>query len=124
MRRLKAPENRRPLPWLSPESWGKKRRDYIKWETLRRWGQLGYWEIDPPGYLLRLAREAADLTQAELGERLGVSQQAVAQAERWDANPTASYMDRWARACGARLEIRFEPVSPPADRVDDPPTRG
>lgn len=65
------------------------------------------WELDPPGYLLRLARERTGLTQTGLGERLGVSQQAVAQAERWDANPTVALMRRWAAACGARLEMEF-----------------
>lgn len=42
-----------------------------------------------------------------LGERLGVTQQAVAQAERWDANPTVALLQRAAEACGARVEIAF-----------------
>ncbi|MBW3661070.1 MAG: helix-turn-helix domain-containing protein [Gemmatimonadetes bacterium] len=98
---------RRELPRLSPESWSSRPRDFLEWKTLRAWGELPYWEIDPPGYLLRLVREDAGLTQAELGERLGVTQQAVAQAERWDANPTVALMRRWAVACGARLAIDF-----------------
>ena len=124
VRTLEVFETRRALPRLGPESWSIRPRDFIEWTTLREWGELPYWEIDPPGYLLRLAREAAGLTQAGLAGRLGVTQQAVAQAERWDANPTAAYMDRWARACGTRLTIRFDPFQPPPARVDAPSTRG
>lgn len=113
-------EARRDLPRLAPESWSMRRRDWVEWRTLRRWGELPYWELDPPGYLLRLAREDAGLTQAELGERLGISQQAVADAERWGANPTAASMRRWAQACGARLEIDFVRPSDAARPVDDP----
>lgn len=102
-------QRRRELPRLSPESWSMRPRDFVEWKTLREWAELPYWELDPPGYLLRLVRETADLTQAELGERLGVTQQAVAQAERWEANPTAALMRRWAEASGARLVIDFVP---------------
>jgi transcriptional regulator with XRE-family HTH domain len=60
-----------------------------------------------PGYELRVARERAGLSQAELAERLGVSQQAVGRAERVDSNPTVALMDRWARGCGCRFELSF-----------------
>ncbi len=60
-----------------------------------------------PGYLLRTAREMAGLTQAKLAEKLGITQQAVARAERWGSNPTVDLMNRWAKACGQRLEIRL-----------------
>jgi transcriptional regulator with XRE-family HTH domain len=60
--------------------------------------------------LLRDARLAAQLTQRELGTRLGVTQQAVAQAERWSANPTVAFIASWARACGARAEVSLKPV--------------
>lgn len=82
-------------------------RAYLEWATLRSWKMLPSWEPDPPGYLLRLAREGARQTQKELGERLGISQQAVASAERWDANPTVAFLRRWARACGKDVEIAF-----------------
>lgn len=39
--------------------------------------------------------------------RLRTTQQAISQAERWDANPTVALMRRWAEACGAELEIRL-----------------
>jgi DNA-binding XRE family transcriptional regulator len=83
-------------------------RAFVEWQTLRRWGKLPSWEEGIAGYLLRSLREDAGLTQSVLAERLGVSQQAVAQSERWGANPTVALMRRWAEACGAALELRFE----------------
>ena len=85
-------------------------RQFAEWRTLRRWGRLPPWEEMVAGYLLRLAREEAELTQAELAERLGVSQQAVAQAERWSSNPTVEQLRRWAEACGQAVRISFEPA--------------
>ncbi|MGH8950882.1 MAG: helix-turn-helix transcriptional regulator [Acidimicrobiia bacterium] len=86
----------------------RKPRDYLEWSTLRRWGQLPDWEELAPGYMLREARERAELTQGELAARLGTTQQAVSQAERWETNPTVAFMRRWADACGVSLEIEFE----------------
>ncbi len=80
-------------------------RAFAEWRTLRRWGKLPAWERGVAGYLLRAARVEAGLTQRELAGRLGVTQQAVAQAERWQANPTVDLMRRWAEACGAVLEL-------------------
>ncbi|HTD53075.1 MAG TPA: helix-turn-helix transcriptional regulator [Thermoanaerobaculia bacterium] len=60
------------------------------------------------GDLLRRAREKAGLTQTELADRLGHTQQAVAQAERAASNPTVSFLRRWARACGRSLSIRLK----------------
>ncbi len=60
------------------------------------------------GDLLRRAREKAGLTQTELADRLGHTQQAVAQAERAESNPTVSFLRRWARACGRSLSIRMK----------------
>lgn len=102
---IAAPE--RKLPDLSPRIRRARPRDYIEWSALRRWGRLPGREDSPAGYLLREARERAGLTQAELAETLGCSQQAVAQAERWDANPTVRFLTRWAQATGFRLEIEL-----------------
>lgn len=103
---LEAPPAR-PLP--PPPAWARRSRprDYVEWKTLRRWGKLPPWEPLRPGYELRVARERAGLSQAELAERLEVSQQAVGRAERVDSNPTVALMDRWARGCGCRLEMSF-----------------
>jgi DNA-binding XRE family transcriptional regulator len=61
-----------------------------------------------PGELLRKAREGAGLTQADLARLLRVTQQAVAQAERSQANHTVEFLQRWAKACKRRLSIRIE----------------
>jgi DNA-binding XRE family transcriptional regulator len=96
-----------PLWRLSPDLRRARPRRYAEWSALRRWGRLPYWEVEPAGYLLRTAREEAGLSQAALGARLGITQQAVARAERWDANPTVDLMRRWAAACGKTVTIRF-----------------
>jgi DNA-binding XRE family transcriptional regulator len=92
----------RPLPT------GLKRRrprSYVEWKTLRVWGRLPVWEDEPAGYLLRLAREEEALSQREMAKRLGCSQQAVAQAERFKSNPTIGFVRAWARAVGRRVEV-------------------
>jgi len=93
---------------ISPGLRRSRPRRYAEWSALRRWGDLPYWEVEPAGYLLRTVREEAGLSQAALGARLGITQQAVARAERWDANPTVELMRRWAVACGRTVAIRFE----------------
>ena len=82
-------------------------RDFVEWQTLRGWGKLPPREVDVPGYLLRTVRENASLTQAELARKLGISQQAVARAERWNSNPTVGFLRRWAVACGQRFQVCF-----------------
>ena len=84
-------------------------RDFREWQTLRQWGKLPQRESQQPGYLLRTIRQNAGLTQNELAERLSITQQAVSQAERWNANPTAEMMFSWALACGRQLELCFNP---------------
>jgi uncharacterized protein len=56
--------------------------------------------------LLRTARRHAGLTQAQLGERAGLSQAEVARLERAGSNPTAATLERLLRATGHRLELR------------------
>lgn len=57
--------------------------------------------------LLRKAREAAGLTQAELANRLGVTYQAVQKWERSGANPTVATIQRVFQALGRRLELEL-----------------
>ncbi|MFN2384182.1 MAG: helix-turn-helix transcriptional regulator [Gemmatimonadota bacterium] len=97
----------KPLPPLSPATTRRRPRDYVEWNTLRRWGRLPYWEELPAGYLLREAREQAGLTQRALADQLGCSQQAIAQAERWSSNPTVTLLRGWAAACGCQVDLRF-----------------
>ena len=85
-------------------------RSFVEWTTLRRWGKLPPWEIDIPGYLLRLARQSAGITQTELADRVGITQQAVSQTEGWTSNPTVNLMRRWLAACGWRLELKLNKV--------------
>jgi DNA-binding XRE family transcriptional regulator len=108
-----SPKPRRPPP-LPLGLVRRKPRAYYEWKTLRGWGQLPDWEESPPGYLLREARERTGLTQAELGERLGCSQQAVARAERWESNPTVAHLRKWAEACRASFEMHLSPHDGPA----------
>jgi DNA-binding XRE family transcriptional regulator len=93
-------------------------RGFVEWQTLRRWGKLPSWELGVVGYLLRDIRMQAKLTQKQLAACLGVSQQAVAQAERWDANPTVNILRRWAEACGTTLTVSFQ-QSARADEFDE-----
>ena len=74
---------------------------------MRRWGRVPYWETDPPGYLLREAREAAGFTQGTLAARLGRTQQAIAQAERFTSNPTMEFVREWATALGQHAVLEF-----------------
>lgn len=83
-------------------------RAFVEWEALARWGQLAPGEERVAGYRLRQAREQAGLTQSELARRLGITQQAVARAERWAANPTIRFVESWARALGKELAFDFQ----------------
>jgi uncharacterized protein len=65
-----------------------------------------YWPRVAASTLLRTARRRAGLTQAQLGERAGLSQAEVARLERAGANPTAATLERLLRATGHRLELR------------------
>ena len=107
MKKYEAPPPRRTRE-LPTSLRRRKSRSYIEWKTLRRWGSLPPWEEMPLGYLLRSAREDAQVTQQEMGERLDCSQQAIAQAERWQSNPTARFLRKWARALDRVLEISIE----------------
>ena len=58
------------------------------------------------------ARVRAGLTQAELATRMETSQSAVARLESGRVNPSARTLERFAKATGTRLNIRFDPVVP------------
>jgi transcriptional regulator with XRE-family HTH domain len=59
-----------------------------------------------PDTMLRGARTAAGLTQAEVARRMGTSQSVIARLERPGANPRYATLDRALRATGHRLEAR------------------
>ena len=60
--------------------------------------------IDPAS-LLKEARSRAGLTQADLGDRLGISQGAVAKLERPGANPTVDTLENALWATGHNLTL-------------------
>lgn len=62
-------------------------------------------------------RQENNLTQSEVAERMGVSQPAVSQFERTDANPTLDTVRRYAMAVGARLETRV--INDFSDRLEN-----
>jgi predicted RNase H-like HicB family nuclease/DNA-binding XRE family transcriptional regulator len=55
---------------------------------------------------IRWARQAARLSQSELGRRIGVSQQAIAKLER-GGNVSLETLDKVARGLGRSVELRF-----------------
>ena len=57
---------------------------------------------------LRWAREDAGLTQAQVAERLGVSQQAYQKLERTGGNPSIKTLAKVARALGRDLRVAFD----------------
>ncbi len=97
------------LPRLPAGLVRRRPRSFAEWKALRRWKTLPAWEVDPAGYLLRIAREEARLSQRELAQRLGCSQQAIAQSERWGSNPTVEFMRGWAEACGSEVSLELRP---------------
>ena len=59
--------------------------------------------------MLIAARTRANLTQAELAEKMGTSQSTIARLESGAAKPSLSTLRRYAKATGARLKITLEP---------------
>jgi transcriptional regulator with XRE-family HTH domain len=65
--------------------------------------------------LIRQARKRARLSQAQLAERMGTAQPAVARIERAGSNPTVATLEDALRAAGYRLEIRRITRPTPSD---------
>ena len=59
--------------------------------------------------MLIAARTRANLTQAELAEKMGTSQSTIARLESGAAKPSLSTLRRLAQATGTRLKISLEP---------------
>ncbi|WP_431954023.1 helix-turn-helix domain-containing protein [Nocardia lijiangensis] len=59
------------------------------------------------GATVRARREALGITQAELAERAGLRQPAVARFEAGGTMPTIPMLERYAEALGLRLEVRL-----------------
>jgi len=68
----------------------------------------------PVWALIREARQRAGITQAQLAERVGTSQPAIARYERARAMPDLTTLHRIVEACG--LELSLELAEPDAQR--------
>jgi predicted transcriptional regulator len=62
--------------------------------------------------LLR-ARAEADMTQAQVAEKMKTSQSYVAKLESGQVSPSMKALQRYAAATGARLKISLEHVATP-----------
>lgn len=58
------------------------------------------------------ARDAAHMTQEEVAQTMGTSQEAVARLESGRSLPSTRTLQRFAKATGMRLRISFEPQQP------------
>jgi len=63
--------------------------------------------------MLLRARAEADMTQAQVAERMKTSQSYVAKLESGQVSPSIKALQRYAAATGARLKISLEPVVAP-----------
>jgi ribosome-binding protein aMBF1 (putative translation factor) len=69
------------------------------------------------GWALLHARQAANVTQKELSEKLGVRQPYIAQLESGEANPTLGTAGKMLAALGLKMVITVEPLAPPGKAV-------
>jgi transcriptional regulator with XRE-family HTH domain len=67
-------------------------------------------EFELAGALIR-ARANADLTQAEVAERMKTSQSYIAKLESGLVSPSMKALKRYADATGAKLKISLEQVA-------------
>jgi predicted transcriptional regulator len=65
------------------------------------------WTMEP-STLIRRARKAAGLTQAELASRAGMRQPEIARLESRGANPRLSTLKRVVAAAGHRLKLDLD----------------
>lgn len=74
-------------------------------------------EVGDFGSLIREARRADGLTQAQLAGRLGITQPAVARLEAAGDSLTLGTLRRALTALGRRLELRADADSPDVDET-------
>ena len=65
--------------------------------------------MNDAGSLLRAARKAAGLTQAELARRAGVTQSVISAYEAGRREPSVATLSRLVDAAGATLRLKVEP---------------
>lgn len=98
-----------PVPF-DPKAYAQKMRSSNS-EFRQAYDELAS-EFEALSVLLDL-RHSAGLTQADIAEKMGVSQPVVARIERSLIThkhvPSLATLRRYAKACGKRLVICFEP---------------
>lgn len=60
------------------------------------------------GQMIKEVRLSAGFSRKELGERLGITESAVAKLESRRNSPSISTLERIAKAAGVRLVVGFE----------------
>jgi ribosome-binding protein aMBF1 (putative translation factor) len=60
------------------------------------------------GKMIRQLREARQLSQRKLAERMGTTQSVIGRLEGGGSKPTLATLERAAKALGLRLEVRFQ----------------
>ena len=61
---------------------------------------------------LLAARARAGLSQAELAERMGTTQSAIARIESGRQKPSTRTLERYAEATGSKVQISLVPTEP------------
>jgi len=61
------------------------------------------------------ARSKADMTQEQVAAAMGTTQTVIARLESGRTMPSTRTLERFAKATGTRLRIRFEPEKPADD---------
>jgi transcriptional regulator with XRE-family HTH domain len=61
------------------------------------------------GNIVKRAREAAGLSQAELADRMGTTQSAVSRLESRYSNPRVDTLDRAVASTGQRVTVSVDP---------------
>jgi ribosome-binding protein aMBF1 (putative translation factor) len=90
-----------------PQNWNKLRDVRLKSPATR----TGYEQAKAAyevGRMIRELREARQLSQRELAERMGTTQSVVGRLEAGGSRPTLVTLERVAQALGLRLEVRFQ----------------
>ncbi|MGC9667716.1 helix-turn-helix domain-containing protein [Planosporangium sp. 12N6] len=64
-------------------------------------------------------RRAAGLSQAEVADRMGTSQPAVARVEAGAVDVRLSTLQRYAAAVGRHIEVRLAPADPRSPRAEE-----
>ena len=59
------------------------------------------------GHQIMQARKKAGMTQAALARKTGTAQSNISRLERGDYNPSLGFLQKIAKAIGAKIKIQF-----------------